>query len=169
MKDVTSIVASQIMHTPVLTASPEDSISKLEDRLEDRHISGMPVVEDDRMVGIVTQNDIVRLPALMDSMADYVYSELLSSGPMLETADKDGDGMPDNLSFRSQVENMKVKDAMRRKVITCRPETPVERVMQLMADSDVHRIVVADDDKPVGIISTLDILKLLTGREEPRS
>ncbi len=169
MKDVSSIVASQIMHTPVLTASPEDSISKLEDRLEDRHISGMPVVEDDRMVGIVTQNDIVRLPALMDSMADYVYSELLSSGPMLETADKDGDGMPDNLSFRSQVDNMKVKDAMRRKVITCEPDTPVERVMQLMADSDVHRIVVADDDKPVGIISTLDILKLLTGREEPRS
>ena len=58
---------------------------------------------------------------------------------------------------------------MRRKVITCESDTPVERVMQLMADNDVHRIVVADSEEPVGIISTLDILKLLTGRELPRS
>jgi CBS domain-containing protein len=169
MKDVTGIVASQIMHTPVLCADPEDSLSKLEDRLEDQHISGMPVVEDGRMIGIVTQNDLVRLPALMDSMADYVYSELLSSGPLLETTDENGDGRPDNLSFRSQIDNMKVRDAMRRKVITCESDTPVERVMQLMADNDVHRIVVADSEEPVGIISTLDILKLLTGREVPRS
>lgn len=169
MEDVSGIVAAQIMHTPVLCAGPEDTISKLEDRLEDRHISGMPVVEDGRMVGIVTQNDIVRLPSLMDSMADYVYGELLSSGPMLESADKDGDGMPDNLSFRSQVAGMKVRDAMRRTVITCESNTPVEQVMQLMADHNVHRIVVADSEQPVGIISTLDILKLLTGRETPRS
>ena len=169
MKDVTGIVASQVMHTPVLCADPEDLISKLEERLEDRHISGMPVVEEGRMVGIVTQNDLVRLPALMDSMANYVYNELLSSGPMLETADKDGDGMPDNLSFRSQIASMKVLDAMRRQVITCEPGTPVEQVMQLMADHDVHRIVVAESEQPVGIISTLDILKLLTGREAARS
>lgn len=169
MKDITGIVASQIMHTPVLCADPDDSLSKLEDRLEDQHISGMPVVENGRMVGIVTQNDLVRLPALMDSMADYVYSELLSSGPMLESADENGDGRPDNLSFRSQIENMKVRDAMRRKVIACQSQTPVEQVMQLMADNDVHRIVVADAEKPIGIISTLDILKLLTGREAARS
>lgn len=169
MKDVTAIVASQIMHKPVLCADPDDTVTKLEERLEDRHISGMPVVEDGRMIGIVTQNDIVRLPALMDSMADYVYGELLSSGPMLESADKDGDGMPDNLSFRGQVATMKVRDAMRRKVITCESDTPVERVMQLMADNNVHRIVVADSEQPVGIISTLDVIKLLTGRKTPRS
>ncbi|MFT5328856.1 MAG: CBS domain-containing protein [Planctomycetaceae bacterium] len=169
MKNISGIVASQIMHTPVLCADPEDTVSKLEDRLEDRHISGMPVVEDGRMIGIVTQNDIVRLPALMDSMADYVYNELLSSGPLLESADKNNDGMPDNLSFRGQVDTMKVRDAMRRKVITCEPTTPVQRVMELMADHNVHRIVVSEGEKPVGIISTLDILKLLTGRNEPRS
>lgn len=169
MKDITGIVAAQIMHSPVVCANPDDSLSKLEDRLEDQHISGMPVVEDGRMVGMVTQNDLVRLPALMDSMADYVYGELLSSGPMLESADEDGDGLPDNLSFRSQIENMKVRDAMRRKVITCEQTTPIEQVMELMADHDVHRIVVADAEKPVGIISTLDILKLLTDRLQPAS
>tara|TARA_R110002072_G_scaffold238769_2_gene396295 strand:- start:187652 stop:188161 length:510 start_codon:yes stop_codon:yes gene_type:complete len=169
MKDVSGIIASQVMHTPVLCADPEDTVSKLEDRLEDRHISGMPVVEDGRMIGIVTQNDIVRLPALMDSMTNYVYNELLSSGPMLESADENNDGMPDNLSFRGQVDSMKVRDAMRRKVITCEPATPVEQVMELMSDHNVHRIVVTEGEHPVGIISTLDILKLLTGRETPRS
>lgn len=168
IKDLTGIVASQVMHSPVLCAHPEDTVTKLEERLEGRHISGMPVVEDGRMIGIVTQNDIVRLPALMDSMADYVYGELLSSGPLLETADKDGDGMPDNLYFRGLVATMKVRDAMRRKVITCESDTPVERVMRLMADNNIHRIVVADKEQPVGIISTLDLIKLLTGRKKPR-
>ena len=161
MKDISGIIASQVMHSPVICASPDELLKELEERLEDRHISGMPVVENGEMIGIITQNDLTQLPSMMDSMANYVYGELLSSGPVLESADENQDGMPDNLSFRGQISKMKVREAMRRKVISCDPATTIEDVMRLMADHGVHRIVVAENARPVGIISTLDVLRLL--------
>lgn len=162
MKDVSGVVASQIMHSPVATVHPDDTLQKLEDQLEEKHISGMPVVEDGIMIGIITQDDLIQVPVMMDAMARYVYSEMQSDGPMMSEGDSDGDGIPDNLSFRGRIPNMKVREVMARSVVTCEPSTPFETVIGLMVEHHIHRIVVAEAGRPVGIISTLDILKTLT-------
>lgn len=163
MNDISLMTASQIMHTPVVYTHPGDTLKKLEDQLEAKHISGMPVVEDGVMVGIITQDDLVQVPAMMDAMARYVASEMQSDGPMMsgEDTDADDDGVPDNLSFRGQIPNMKVREVMARSVVTCEPSSTVESVIRQMVMHHIHRIVVAEEGKPVGIISTLDILGVL--------
>ena len=59
----------------------------------------MPVVEVGIMIGVITQNELAKLPALMNSVAEHVCIELLSSGPLVEMYDNDQDGFQTILRF----------------------------------------------------------------------
>lgn len=167
MNTVLQLMASQVMHTPVVTADPEETLDELSERLQEQRISGMPVVENGVMIGVVTQSDLARIPYLLDAQAGYVYAELMESGPKVEDQDRNNDGVPDNLeSFRDQLKTMKVRNAMRSQVITCAPESTIQEVIRHMTASNVHRIIVSRDEAPVGVISSLDILHLFADSHE---
>lgn len=53
-----------------------------------------------------------------------------------------------------------VRDIYHKGVIFCRPGTPLQEVVRVMADTDVHAIVVAqgEGEKPVGVVSHLDVI-----------
>jgi len=54
-----------------------------------------------------------------------------------------------------------VGDLMHKGVIACKPETPMNEVVRIVSDTDVHAIVVmGDENQPVGIISHTDIIRL---------
>jgi CBS domain-containing protein len=54
-------------------------------------------------------------------------------------------------------EKARVHDAMRIGVVTCRPETSLEDVAQMMATFTIHSVVVEEDGVPHGIVSAIDI------------
>lgn len=51
----------------------------------------------------------------------------------------------------------RVRDAMRIGVVTCRPDTSLEDVAQMMATFTIHSVVVEEDGVPHGIVSAIDI------------
>jgi CBS domain-containing protein len=54
-----------------------------------------------------------------------------------------------------------VSDVMHKGVIACKPDTPMQEVVRIVADTDVHAIVVMGNDHSVqGIISHMDIIRL---------
>ncbi len=58
---------------------------------------------------------------------------------------------------------MRVGEAMRRQVITCRPDAAVPDIARQMLEHHVHRIIVVEDDRPVGVVSALDLARLVAG------
>jgi CBS domain-containing protein len=59
-------------------------------------------------------------------------------------------------------EHARVADAMRPRVLTCDPQTTMVTVALRMASEHVHAIVVEPrSDRPVGVLSTLDIAGIL--------
>lgn len=50
----------QVMTTPVITVSPDCSMGDLKELLRTRRISGTPVLEDGRLVGIVSIEDLIK-------------------------------------------------------------------------------------------------------------
>jgi CBS domain-containing protein len=59
-------------------------------------------------------------------------------------------------------EHAKVRDAMRVGVITCRPQTKLADVAQMMVGYDVHSVVVAgvgDANELWGIVTSLDLAR----------
>lgn len=59
---------SDVMHTPVVTISPDEPLYSAAERMIEGRLGGLPVVEGDRIVGVVTERDLLR--ALVDLTKD---------------------------------------------------------------------------------------------------
>jgi CBS domain-containing protein len=49
-----------VMSSPVITASPDEEVVFVFKRMSERQIRRLPVLENDRLVGIVTERDLLR-------------------------------------------------------------------------------------------------------------
>ncbi len=54
----------------------------------------------------------------------------------------------------------RVRDIYHKGVIFCRPDTPLQEVVRVMADTDIHAIIVAEGEgtKPLGVVSHTDAI-----------
>ncbi|HEY6130840.1 MAG TPA: CBS domain-containing protein [Halioglobus sp.] len=148
------ITAEDIMTRPVVSVGAQDALAVVEQRLVDAHITGVPVVEDGRLVGIITRSDFVRLPILLKSMDEYVADRRHENG--MQQQDR-----RETKAFRSGLENLKVSDVMTKTVVTCVADTPVSEIAARMVNHHVHRLVVVDGERPIGIVGSLDLVKLM--------
>jgi CBS domain-containing protein len=58
--ELLSVPVSEIMTSPVVTCEPGDAIDSLAETMTERRMRHMPVLEDGRLVGIVSIGDIVK-------------------------------------------------------------------------------------------------------------
>ncbi len=148
------VVASDIMIAPVVCVGVHETLLNIEQRLVDAHITGMPVVDDDRVVGIITRSDFVRLPVLLKAMDEYVADRLYENGMQQEDR-------VELKEFRSRMENLPVSAVMTRAVVTCVANSPLSEIAERMISHHVHRLVVVEQQRPIGIIGSLDLVKLM--------
>ena len=126
--------ALDIMQKGVMTVSPELPVAGLEEFLTIEDISGVPVMGPaGQVLGIVSKTDIVR--ALGETA--HQRSELLE---------------PD----------LTAGDIMTKDTITVRPDEDVRDVARRMIDGHLHRVIVTSSEDVLGIITTFDLLKLMT-------
>jgi CBS-domain-containing membrane protein len=142
--------ARDIMTKEVVTINPEASIADLARLLETLRISGAPVVEQDgRLVGIVTQTDLVKrsrdlkLPPAINILDLHMFLETPSG-------------------FKRRLEKMlgdTVKEVMTPEPITIPPDMPVKEIAALMDHKKVHTLPVVDQGKLVGIVGKMDLIR----------
>ncbi|MFT4628485.1 MAG: CBS domain-containing membrane protein [Myxococcota bacterium] len=60
-----TLTAREIMHTEVSTCSPDDELAAAAERMASSRYGCLPVVEEGRLVGIVTEADFMRLTAVL--------------------------------------------------------------------------------------------------------
>jgi CBS domain-containing protein len=154
--DITKVVAADIMTGPCICVGPDESLARVENLLVGRHITGLPVTEEGRLVGIVSRSDFVRVPVLLDALDGYVSERLPGMGSESKGSE--------SIQFRSRLGHLTVKDIMVTQVITCAPDATVARIASKMVHRHVHRVVVVDA-VPVGIVESLDLVRLLAGAD----
>jgi CBS domain-containing protein len=145
-------LARDIMTREVISVPPDMSVKELVGVFRDKRVGGVPVVEDGKLVGIVTEGDLMA----MDADIHYPhYFELFDSVIYLGSQKK----------FKDQLEKAAaatVRDLMTEKVKTVAPGDPARKAATLMSDHRFDRVPVVDEsDALVGIISRHDIIKLL--------
>jgi CBS domain-containing protein len=145
-----ALCAKDVMQAKVLTVSPGMSLAALEDFLVSKRISGAPVVERGKLVGIVSRSDIVRLLSLERSLAGVIAEGLGGAEPSR---------LPDGLT--KQLEGRTVRDAMVTDPVTVSPDTPIDVVARLLSQRHIHRVPVTTDGTIRGVISTLDLVQLI--------
>lgn len=128
-----------IMSTDVMTLRPEDNLLAIREAMEALHIRHVPVVDDDKLVGLITHRDILRL-----TIADADPSRL--SGTRLEEAQA----------------NTFVQEVMTTKIVTIPPETTVAKAAEMLVKHHFGCLPVVDaSGKLVGIVTEHDLLKFL--------
>jgi len=156
--DLQVLRAEEIMTKALVCAHPQQDLIDAETMLIEHHISGVPVVEQGRLVGVLSRSDIARVQVLLNSLDGQVTDQM--------TLDNQVDGFQhapraEFQGFRQKISRLKVKDAMRDKVITCTRDTPAQEIAETMVGRHIHRVIVVDGDRPVGIVSSLDLVKLV--------
>ncbi len=147
-----SLTASDVMSREVATAAPETPVREVVERMLGRVYRAMPVVQGGRVVGMITNGDLLARGGL------GVRVELLGS---LEH--------PDLQTELAQVARAAktAAEVMSREVVTVGAGTPLTRVAELMVSRRFKRLPVVDDGGAmVGIVSRLDVLRTAAAAEQ---
>ena len=146
--------ARDLMTTPVLTIREDATVAEAARMMLERDVSALPVLDgDDRLVGILTHSDFGLSPKFRP-LVENVYSLLGATTT------------PHHLEETAhEVGAKRVRDVMRRKVITVQQDDGVERIARLMMRWQIHRLPVMDNGRLAGIITRHDFLKLIAGAQ----
>ena len=145
------------MNQDVATVHAEDDVETLLRLLRDQELPGVPVVDhSDRVVGIVTESDLVirdqdadiRLPHHIDLFGGVLFLE-----PIKHYEDRL------RRAFASTVADMMTRDP-----ITVGAEDSVSHAARLIAKHRHNRLpVIGEDGKLLGIVTRIDVLEALAG------
>ena len=135
-----------IMTTNVRTISSDKKLGEVVSLMCIYRFSGIPVVDDGKLVGTVSESDVLgrmfpKLDDLMDRMSSVDYNELMKK--------------------YGNVVNVEVKDVMTPVVITVRPDMHILQAASMMCGRKFRRIPVAEGDKLVGMVSMGDVHKAI--------
>lgn len=144
--------ARDVMTMPVTTVRPNTTAREVAALMLDRRISGVPVVsENGRLLGIISESDLMRRPEGGTERRLSRLSKLFTSA---------------EASAARYVKSHAVRasDVMTRHVVSVTEETPLEDVADLFERFRIKRVPVLRDDKLVGIVSRADLLQGLARR-----
>ncbi len=151
------VKARDIMSEAVHQVSPRMNLIDLEHDLSAQRISGAPVVEQGKVVGIVSRSDIDRV--LAQERARSAAAATFYGG-----GEGPGDAPDPTGAALEALRTLCVQDVMTKDVISVAPDDPVAAVARLMRDRRIHRVLVVDDGQLCGIVTALDIVGVVAER-----
>ena len=139
-----------LMTTDPLTVSPDTLLKEAARTMVRNRVSGLPVLSDGAVVGIVTEGDFLRQEANRDqpyrfSLLDALFGEGPSNPPAAEI----------------------VAEVMTETVISTTPEVKIGEAARIMVARGLKRLPVLNEDGDlIGIISRADVVNAFTKPDE---
>ncbi|ABG03771.1 putative signal transduction protein with CBS domains [Rubrobacter xylanophilus DSM 9941] len=157
-QDIRRLTVGDVMHADWPTLGPEDTVERAIRLFAESHISGAPVLEDGRLVGIVTEGDLIfrdaeiKAPGFLD-----ILGGIIPLGSWEEYREE---------TLKSA--GVTVGEVMTRDVVTVSPQTPLPEAATAMARRRIKLLPVVEGERLLrGVISRMDILALHVIRPRP--
>lgn len=123
------------MSHPVICISPDEPINEVLAMFHKEHIRRAPVMKEGKLVGIVSERDLLNAsPSSVTTLSVWEMNYLISK--------------------------VKVKNVMTKKVITVDKDTPIEEAARIMADKKIGGLPVMSSGRVVGMITETDLFKI---------
>ncbi|MCX8073020.1 MAG: CBS domain-containing protein [Candidatus Binatia bacterium] len=130
------MLVRDLMQTEVVTLNARDHLDLADSLMRLGRIRHMPVVEDGKLVGILSQRDLFRAG----------ISTVLHLRPSAE---------------REWLAKIPVREVMTAPVITATPNMPVRQAVNLLLEHKIGCLPVVDRGELVGLVSETDFLRYL--------
>jgi len=128
------LVGERMSH-PVISVAPETPIHDALALFKKEHIRRAPVIKDNKLVGIISETDLLNAsPSPVSSLSIWEMNYLLSK--------------------------VTVKQVMSKKVMTIEEDTPIEEAARIMADNKIGGLPVMRSGKVVGIITETNLFRI---------
>jgi CBS domain-containing protein len=155
--------AADVMTKRLITVPPTMDLQELATLLEKEGISGCPVLDDSGVVvGVVSKTDLTRARAQGDSLMDVFYRS--ATGIIGGDALVDDEYCPwsENDAYeQADLGNLCVADVMNRNIYTIGHDTAVQVIARKMLERKIHRLLITENGRFVGIVSSGDLLRAL--------
>lgn len=141
---LTKMLARDVMVSPVLGVREDQTLSELATFLTENSISGAPVLDArGKLVGMVSALDLAENDAPPSRRPE---SGSPARGPQRRVGGR----------------GRRVSDIMTPTFFTVPDDTPASEIAKAMIAGSIHRLLVTRNGQIVGIVSALDLLRLLT-------
>jgi CBS domain-containing protein len=142
--------AKDIMTSPVITITPDTLVHETAELLLERRISGVPVVTDGAVVGMVNEGDLLQRHEIG---TDGEAPERSWWQRLIER-----DRFPAEY-VKSHAR--RARDIMSRHVVSVTEDTPARQLASIFTARHIRRIPVLRDQRLVGIVTRADLIRAL--------
>ncbi len=133
-------LVSEIMIHNVVTLNPEDNLTKAEELFERYQIRHLPVVENNKIIGMLSYTDLMRV-SCTEAVQKYQTEVDVVLQPIFT-----------------------VKQVMTENVTCVNSKNTIEHAAQMLSEKKFHALPVVDNGILIGIISTTDLAKELANK-----
>lgn len=177
------VTLHDIMSVDIVTVSPEATLRDVAELLSDRHISGVPVTSGDRVVAVISTTDLLEFDAVDRGVPTQRTPSPVAAA--LGDADRWDEESEPPAGYFSQLwddagadvverlaqttgpewnvlEEHTVGELMTHRLLELPPTTDVRDAAELMLRAGVHRILVMEGGRLVGVVSTMDLVKAVS-------
>lgn len=149
-----------VMRSDVMFVRPHWTVFECAKVFEKSNISGAPVVENGKVIGVVSVSDIIKFMGIKLMDAD-VTDQPQGLSMMLLNLLKMGKDFVDFQKELERISKVTVKDVMSKYVVAIHPTANVYEAAKMMEDNDVNRLPVIHNGKLIGIVARADLIKAL--------
>ena len=142
------MIAADVMTPDVICAAPDTPLPELVRLMLDNRISALPIVEDGRIVGIVSEGDLLHRAEAGTEPRPSRWLELVTSTDRLATD-------------YTKTHGRKAGEIMTRDVVTVADTMPIAEIAHLLEARRIKRVPVTRDGRLVGIVSRRNLLQAL--------
>lgn len=140
--------ATDIMTAPAITVGPDTSVAQVAALLATHCISAVPVKEGGRLVGLVSEADLLH------------RHEIGTDGSVREQSGwRRLVGHDSSPAEYAKSHGLRVRDVMTRDVVSIGADTPIDEIVALLEERKVKRVPVMRGAEVIGIFSRADVVR----------
>jgi len=171
LDQVRTTTVDQVMNPNVLTIRPNARVEELIALLVDQGITGVPVVDAGRrLVGVVSATDVLRLAYHEVELEDVDLDPHAVDWPEEEHGFFRDDALPRAPRGlgelpRNVFDDFEVEDIMTPATFSVRPNATLQEAAKFMTRGRIHRALVTERGRLLGILTAFDIVRALADAE----
>lgn len=168
-----------VMSTAVKVVPPEMSLREVAALFSEARISGAPVVAGGRVLGVVSATELLEFAAEPHGGDSAPHAVEISAWPGSEEppaeffrrywADRTVDVYEEVSRAAGQADPLlngfTAADIMSRRIHALSRDTPLAAAADYMLRLEIHRILVIEDGRLVGVVTTADMVRAMTGAD----